>query len=66
VQELIDAGALAMKTPGRGVDQNVVEPGQDSFVITARAQGEEAHRWPVLTINKRMEIGEQAPATGKE
>jgi hypothetical protein len=55
-----------MKTPGRGVDQNVVEPGQDSFVITARAQGEEAHRWPVLTINKRMEIGEQAPATGKE
>jgi len=61
-EELISSGALEMKSPVRGVYRFTAEVDENGFVVTARAEGEEADRWPVLTINQRMEV-EQQPAT---
>lgn len=61
IQELIDSGGLAMKTPGRGVYIYTTELTETGFVVTARARGEEAGRWPVLFITERMEIEERPP-----
>lgn len=65
IEELISSGALAMKTPSRGVYDFTAEVTERGFVVTARARGEEADRWPVLTINERMEVSEQPAAAGR-
>lgn len=66
LEELISSGALAMKSLTRGVYQYTAEVEEQSFVVTARAQREEADRWPVLTINERMEIFQQPAAAGRK
>ncbi len=66
MEELISSGALAMKTPARGVYLFTVETGERSFVVTARAQGEEAERWPVLRINERLEVTEEPAAAAPQ
>ena len=59
VQELIDAGALTMKSPGRGVYEYTVENTERGFIVIARAKGQEADRWPVITITERMDLVEE-------
>jgi len=65
IEELISSGALAMKKPSRGVYLFTAEVTDRGFIVTARAQGEEAGRWPALFINERMEITEEAAAAGR-
>lgn len=66
VPDLIASGALTMKTPGRGVYVYEAEVTAAGFVVTARATGEEAGRWPVLSINERMEITEEPATAGRK
>lgn len=65
MDELISSGALTMKTPGRGVYLYTAEVTSNGFIVTARAKGEEAERWPVLHINERMEISEEPATAGR-
>jgi hypothetical protein len=61
IETLTESGALSMKTPGRGVYEYSVEFTARGFVITARAKGEEAVRWPVLTMDERRQFVQTDP-----